>query len=71
MPRPDDNRTGARIREQRRLARVTQRELAKIPTKKGLIMTTAEGKHAGPPQDKPWTPPSPTPSPDGSRPTGK
>ncbi|MFJ4825363.1 hypothetical protein ACIP5L_19015 [Streptomyces bacillaris] len=28
------------------------------------------GKHAGPPSDRPWTPPSePKPSPDGSRPT--
>ncbi|WP_326704648.1 hypothetical protein [Streptomyces cyaneofuscatus] len=28
-----------------------------------------DGKHGGPPSDKPWTPPSePKPSPDGSRP---
>ncbi|MFI7239588.1 hypothetical protein [Streptomyces cyaneofuscatus] len=30
---------------------------------------TDDGKHGGPPSDKPWTPPSePKPSPDGSRP---
>ncbi|MFE2308425.1 hypothetical protein [Streptomyces sp. NPDC059411] len=31
--------------------------------------TTMDGKHAGPPQDKPWTPPSQPSSPDGSRPS--
>ncbi|MFI5620452.1 hypothetical protein [Streptomyces sp. NPDC051567] len=28
----------------------------------------AEGKHAGKPQDKPWTPPEDKPSPDTARP---
>lgn len=27
-----------------------------------------DGKHGGPPSDKPWTPPAPEPSPDGSGP---
>lgn len=27
-----------------------------------------DGKHRGEPSDKPWTPPAPTPSPDGSGP---
>lgn len=26
------------------------------------------GKHGGPPEDKPWTPPPTPPSPDGDRP---
>ncbi|RST03106.1 XRE family transcriptional regulator [Streptomyces sp. WAC07149] len=38
MPRPDDDHTGARIREQRRLARLTQRELAaRIPYSLSLL----------------------------------
>ncbi|MBT2471569.1 hypothetical protein J7E97_27825 [Streptomyces sp. ISL-66] len=31
--------------------------------------TVMDGKHAGPPQDKPWTPPAQPSSPDGSRPS--
>ncbi|WP_345022208.1 helix-turn-helix transcriptional regulator, partial [Streptomyces shaanxiensis] len=30
MPTPDENRTGARIKEQRRLARLTQRQMAEL-----------------------------------------
>lgn len=38
MPTPDDDRTGARIRDQRKLARLTQRELAqRIPYSLSLI----------------------------------
>ncbi|GAA0281277.1 hypothetical protein GCM10010302_18830 [Streptomyces polychromogenes] len=38
MPRPDDDHTGARIREQRRLARLTQRELSdRIPYSLSLL----------------------------------
>ncbi|MET7479516.1 helix-turn-helix domain-containing protein [Streptomyces sp. NPDC005648] len=38
MPTPDDNRTGARIKEQRKLARLTQRELAdRIPYSYALL----------------------------------
>lgn len=35
------------------------------------MVTTADaddGRHGGPPEDKPWTPPPEPPSPDGSRP---
>ncbi|MYZ40048.1 MULTISPECIES: helix-turn-helix transcriptional regulator [unclassified Streptomyces] len=38
MPLPDDNHTGARIREQRKLARLTQRELAdRLPYSYSLL----------------------------------
>ncbi|MFD9538115.1 helix-turn-helix domain-containing protein [Streptomyces sp. NPDC060010] len=38
MPLPDDDHTGSRIREQRRLARLTQRELAdRIPYSLSLL----------------------------------
>src|ERR1051325_12143631 len=38
MPNPDDDHTGARIREQRKLARLTQRQLAdRIPYSYSLL----------------------------------
>lgn len=47
MPTPDDNRTGARIREQRKLARLTQRELAqRIPYSQSLINAVERGARA-------------------------
>lgn len=30
-----------------------------------------DGKHGGPPEDKPWTPPPTPPSPDGDRPRAR
>lgn len=44
MPTPDDDRTGARIREQRKLARLTQKELAqRIPYSQSLINAVERG----------------------------
>lgn len=47
MPTPDDDRTGARIREQRKLARLTQKELAqRIPYSQSLINAVERGARA-------------------------